>query len=145
MNLYINALKYAIEFEHHSMQNMSNEGFENNGLLFSESNVETSLYIRLYSPYSGSDEQRKYKYNLEKISYLSYDADKNNKQWAYVQLKQALIFLQKYVSFKGAESDFEHYVLVNLALYLDSLENDCLINKNIPNDLKYRVRLQSNV
>lgn len=143
MNLYLNALKYAIEFEHNSMQNMSYKGFENNGLFYSEIYIETSLYIELYSPHSGSYEQRRYGYNLEKISYLSYDADYGDKQWAYNQLNEALIFLEKYVSFQGAKGDFEHYALVNLALYLDCLENKCLINKNIPNDLKYRKRLLS--
>ncbi|MFX4263425.1 hypothetical protein ACOBQJ_14670 [Pelotomaculum propionicicum] len=143
INSYLNALKYAITFEHNSMQNMSYVGFENNGLLYPEKNTETSLYIELYSPYSGSDEQRKYGYNLEKISYLSYDADYGNKQWAYIQLKEARVFLEKYVSFEGAKGDFEHYALVKLALYLDCLENKCLINKNIPNDLKYRRRLLS--
>jgi hypothetical protein len=143
MNLYQNALKYAIEFEHNRMQNMSYEGFENNGLLFSERNIETSLYIELYSPHSGSEEQRRYHYNLEKISYLSYDTGYSNKQWAYNQLNGAKIFLEKYVSFEGATGDFEHYALVKLALYLDCLENKCLINRNIPNDLKYRKRLLS--
>ncbi|MDM5285651.1 hypothetical protein [Peribacillus frigoritolerans] len=140
MNLYLNALKYAIEFEHNRMQNMSYKGFENNGLLYFERNIETSLYIELYSPRSRSDEQRRYSYNLEKISYLSYDAGYSNKQWAYNQLDNARLFLEKYVSFQGAKGDFEHYALVELALYLDCLENKCLINKNIPNDFKYRQR-----
>lgn len=143
MNLYLNALKYAIEFEHNRMQNMSYEGFENNGLLFLERNIETSLYIELYSPRSGSEEQRRYHYNLEKISYLSYDTGYSNKQWAYNQLNGAKIFLEKYVSFEGATGDFEHYALVKLALYLDCLDNKCLINRNIPNDLKYRKGLLS--
>lgn len=143
MNLYLYALKYAIEFEHNSIQNMSDDGFENNGLLYSEKNRETTLYYELYLPHSGSNEQRRYGYNLEKISYLTHNAGYNNKQWAYIQLEEARPFLEKYVSFKGAEGDFEHYALVQLALYLDCLENKCLINKNIPNDLKYRERLLS--
>lgn len=143
MKLYLSALKYAITFEHNSMQNMSYEGFENNGLLYPEENIETSLYIELYSPDSGSEEQRRYGYNLGKISYLSYDASYGNKQWAYIQLEEALAFLEKYVSFEGANSDFESYALVQLALYLDCLENKCSINKNIPNDLKYRRRILS--
>lgn len=49
----------------------------------------------------------------------------------------------QYVSFESAMGDFEHYALVQLALYLDCLENNCLINKNIPNELKYRERLLS--
>jgi hypothetical protein len=144
MDLYLNALKYAIEFEHNSMQNMSYEGLENNGLLYPKRNVETSLYIELYDPDSESVERRKYGYNLEKISYLNSDfASEGDKQWAYEQLEDAMPFLEKYVSFEDAERDFEHYALVQSALYLDCLENKCLINKNIPNDLKYRERLLS--
>ncbi|MCM3729791.1 hypothetical protein M3226_30120 [Neobacillus cucumis] len=144
MVLYLNALKYAIEFEYNSLQNMSYEGLENNGLLYPKRNVETSIYIELYDPDSESVERRKYGYNLEKISYLNYDfASEGDKQWAYEQLEDAMPFLEKYVSFEDAEGDFEHYALVQLALYLDCLENKCLINKNIPNDLKYRERLLS--
>ncbi|MED3275788.1 hypothetical protein [Bacillus thuringiensis] len=78
---------------------------------------------------------------MEKIHYLSYDSGYNNKEWAYTQLKGAHTFLEKYVSFQGAQSDFEHYTLVHLALYLNCLENKCIVNENIPNDLKYRRRL----
>lgn len=142
MKLYINALKYAIKFEHNALQNMSNIGYENSGLKYSKENIETSLYIELYSPSSGSKEERRYGYNIEKIQYLSYDSGDSNKDWAYVQLNEAREFFEKYVSFKNVKSDFEYYALVNLALYLECLENDCIINKNIPNDLKYREKLQ---
>ena len=141
MKLYINALKYAIKFEHNALQNMSNIGYENSGLKYSKENIETSLYIELYSPSSRSKEERRYGYNIEKIQYLSYDSGDSNKDWAYVQLNEAREFFEKYVSFKNVKSDFEYYALVNLALYLDCLENDCMINKNIPNDLKYREKL----
>ena len=141
MKLYINALKYAIKFEHNALQNMSNIGYENSGLKYSKENIETYLYIELYSPSSGSKEERRYGYNIEKIQYLSYDSGDSNKDWAYVQLNEAREFFEKYVSFKNVKSDFEYYALVNLALYLDCLENDCMINKNIPNDLKYREKL----
>ena len=141
MKLYINALKYAIKFEHNALQNMSNIGYENSGLKYSKENIETSLYIELYSPSSGSKEERRYGYNIEKIQYLSYDSGDSNKDWAYVQLNEARGFFEKYVSFRNAKSDFEYYALVNLALYLECLENDCIINKNIPNDLKYREKL----
>ena len=141
MKLYINALKYAIKFEHNALQNMSNIGYENSGLKYSKENIETSLYIELYSPSSGSKEERRYGYNIEKIQYLSYDSGDSNKDLAYVQLNEAREFFEKYVSFKNVKSDFEYYALVNLALYLECLENDCIINKNIPNDLKYREKL----
>jgi len=141
MGLYQNALRYAIAFEHNRIQNMREDGFENNGLVYAERNIETTLYYELYSPNSGSKELSRYSYNLEKINYLSYDTGKHNKEWAYIQLEQARSFLEKYVSFEGAKGNFEHYVLVKLALYLDCLENKCLVNWNIPNDLKYRERL----
>lgn len=139
MDLYKNALKYAIRFEHNSIQNMSCDGFENNGLLYPQKNLETSLLYELESPHSGSDERCKYGYQIEKISYLSYNSSSNDREWAYVQLNHILPFLERYVTFEGSEGDFECYALVKLALYLDCLENDCLINKNIPNDLKYRI------
>jgi len=143
INLYLNAIKYAITFEHNGIQNMSYVGFENNGLLYPEKNIETSLFSGLYSPHSGSNELRRFRYNLEKINYLSYDAGYDNKQWAYKQLEGARTFLDKYVSVEGAKDDFEHYALVQLALYLDCLENECSINRNIPHHLKYRTRLLS--
>lgn len=144
INLYINALKYAIRFEHNNIQNMSNIRFENNGLLYPENKIETTLYIELQFTYSGSHERRKYGYNLEKIGYLNYDSGSSNKSWAYTQLTAASDFLERYVSFEGAQGDFECYALVQTALYLDCLENKCLINKNIPNYLKYRKKLLSN-
>ncbi|RCW62966.1 hypothetical protein [Saliterribacillus persicus] len=143
MNLYLNIFKYAIEFEHNSIQNMSDRGFENNGLIHSEKKLESTLYSELYSPHSGSHELREYSYNLQKINYLKYDSGFQNKQWAHIQIKEMLPFLERYVSFKGVNDDFEHYVLVQLALYLDSLENKCFLNMNIPNDLKYRERVLS--
>ena len=141
MQLYINALKYAIEFEHNSLQNMSYIGFENNGIIKRKDNYETSLLNELYSLNSGSDVRRKYSYNFEKIEYLNYDSGESNKSWAYIKLRELYPFLERYVSFEGAMGDFEHYALVQLALYLHCLENKCLVNDNIPNELKFREKL----
>ena len=145
IKLYINALKYAIKFEHNALQNMNNIGYENSGLEYTEENIETSLYAELSSPSSGSKEERRYEYNIKKIQYLSYDSGDSNKDWAYVQLYDAREFFEKYVSFRNTKRDFEYYALVNLALYLECLESDCIINKNIPNDLKYREKLNRKV
>ena len=142
MELYINALKYAIKFEHNALQNMNSIGYENSGLKYTKENIETSLYVELYSPSSGSKEERRYRDKIGKIQNLSYDSGDLNKDWAYVQLDEAREFFEKYVSFRNAKSDFEYYALVNVALYLECLENDCIINKNIPNDLKYRENLK---
>lgn len=141
MNLYKNAIKYAISFEHNSIQNMSYEGFNNNGFIQPPEKMETTLLTQLVSPNSGSNERRKYSYSLEKIEYLNDDSDINDKQWGYMQLQHSLTFLEKYVSFKKVNSEIECYSLVKLALYLDCLENDCLINRNIPTDKKYRISI----
>ena len=141
MKLYINALKYAVNFEYNALQNMSYVGFDNNGIINAKDNYETSLLSELYSLNSRSNEQKKYSYNFEKIHYLNYDSGNDNKNWAYVNLKQVSSFLERYVSFEGATGDFEHYALVQVALYLHCLENKCIVNDNIPNDLKYREKL----
>ncbi|MGL4874352.1 MAG: hypothetical protein ACRC30_06840 [Clostridium sp.] len=143
MNLYIEALKYSIEFQYNSLQNMSESGFKNNGLKYEENNIQTTLYYELYSPNSKSDEVRKYGYNIEKISYLEDGSGDSDKRWAYMQIEKAKNFFEKYITFEEAQSDLEYYALCKLALYLDCLENNCMINKNIPNDLKYREKLLS--
>lgn len=141
MNLYKNAIKYAMSFEHNSIQNMSYEGFENTGFRQPPEKLETTLLTQLVSLNSGSNERRKYSYSLEKIEYLNDDSDINDKQWGYMQLQHSMPFLEKYVSFKKVNSEIECYSLVKLALYLDCLENDCLINRNIPIDKNYRISI----
>lgn len=140
-NLYINALKYSVEYEHNALQNMSYLGFYNNGIVNEKENYETSLLSELYSLNSKSDEQIRYHYNFEKIGYLNYDSGDNNKNWAYVMLNEASEFLERYISFEGAKGDFEHYALFKVALYLHCLENECIVNNSIPNDLQYREKL----
>lgn len=78
-NLYINALKYSVEYERNALQNMSYLGFYNNGIVNEKENYETSLLSELYSLNSKSDEQIRYHYNFEKIGYLNYDSGDNNK------------------------------------------------------------------
>lgn len=138
MDLYKNALKYAIRFEHNSIQNMRSDGFENNGLLYPQKNIKTSLLYELKLLNSNSAERCKYRYELEKILYLSNNTSysDSNRQWAYKQLDNIMPFLDKYVTFEKVQSDFECYALVKLALYLECLENDCLLNKNIPNEFR---------
>lgn len=136
---YCNAFKYAICFRHNALQNMSFEGYENSGIKYPERNTETTLLNELYSPRSYSEEQQKYNYNIEKASYLSYDSGESNRHWARLKIKGAYSFFSKYISFNCLESDNELYALVHMALYQECLENKCSINKNIPNDLKYRL------
>ena len=120
---------------------MSYLGFDNNGIVNEKENYETSLLSELCSLNSKSDEQIRYHYNFEKIGYLNYDSGDNNKNWAYVMLNKASEFLERYISFEGAKGDFENYALFKVALYLHCLENECIVNNSIPNDLQYREKL----
>lgn len=140
---YCNALKYAVKFEHHALQQMNFEGFCNNGIIHPKINVETTLLHELYQVHSGGREASKYGYNIQKISYLNYDSGYYNKCWAFQMIEEAKCLFEKYIIFEGAQSDFEYYALVQIALYFDCLENKCLVNKNIPNSLDFRVTLLS--
>jgi hypothetical protein len=142
-NRYIEAFKYAIQFQHNALQNMCSEFYENTGIINCEANISTTLLSELRYPQSYSEEEIKYSYHIEKISYLDYESGDNNKNWVYTMLKAAAPYFEKYVTFVDAKSDFEHYALVRMALYQDCLENKCRLNKNIPNDLRYRQKLLS--
>lgn len=135
---YCNAFKHAIQFRHNALQNMSYQGYENSGIKYPERNIETTLLNELYSPCSHSEERQKYSYQIGKTSYLLYDSGGSNKHWARLMIQEGSSFFSKYISFNCMESDFELYALVHMALYQECLENKCSLNKNIPNDLKYR-------
>lgn len=137
---YSNAFKYAIQFRHNALQNMSYEEYENSGIKYPERNIETTLLNELYTPNSHSNEQLKYSYNISKASYLNYNSSEGNRQWAYQMIRESSPFFSRYVSFEYAKSDFEIYALVMMALYQDCLENKCNLNMNIPNDLRFRLK-----
>lgn len=140
---YCNALKYAITFQHNAIQHRSFDELDNNGIIHPERNVETTLLHELYFVNSRGQERCKYGYQIQKVAYLNSDIDYSKKRWAYSMLDEMKPFLEKYVSFKDAQGDFEHYALVQIALYFDCLENNCSVNKNIPNDLQYRDNILS--
>lgn len=50
-------------------------------------------------------------------------------------------FLSKYVDINGTESDNDLYSLVQLALYFNCLENECVLNSNIPNEMSYTFKI----
>lgn len=138
---YCAAFEYAVQFQHKTLQNMCYEGYKNSGIMYPERNSGTTLLLELYSPDSNSEAHMEYGYQIEKTSYLTYESE--DKFWAYEMIKEATPFFGKYVTFVGACGDFEHYVLVQMALYQDCLENKCILNMNIPNDLRYRLQLLS--
>lgn len=139
---YKEIYKYAINFTHNEIQNMTREGFENSGIKNNNSNG--SLLDIITFEHCNSKETNDFHYQLEKIGYLDYDSGYENKQWAYTMLKQIKPFLERHVHIEGANGDLEHYILVNMALYFDSLENNCILNDNVPNSLLYRKILLTN-
>lgn len=52
-------------------------------------------------------------------------------------------WVNQYIVFDNTESYDETYVLVTTALYLQSLEGQNVLNWNIPNDKKYRMKLSN--
>ena len=141
---YQHAIRYTLQFVRNELQNMSYEGYENNGIKYPDPCLETTLFDALSSinVYNGSFS--KYAYNLEKLYYLENDYhDPADKHYARSLLEEAKELINKYVHFTNLESDEETIVLVNLALYLESLSRKSLLNKNIPNELEYREKTLS--
>lgn len=138
LDKYRNALRLAIAFHHAAVQNVSYEGYENNGILFPVSNYETTLLDCLLSLDSNSSEAKKHGYAL-KTAHELLDGDSTH-YYVYGQLETARPFLEKYVDLREADNDKKYYVLVRLALYADCLRNKNFLNQNIPNDLLYRFR-----
>ena len=141
LDLYINAIKHSMKFLHASMQSMNDEGYENTGIISDDENNSSSLIDLLESPRRYGHEDSMFGYNVSKIHHLKDDSSGDHIYNARICLKELKPFLSKFVDFSGAWDDFEKYTLVQIALYLDCLENKCELNINIPNDLAYREKL----
>ena len=133
---YKNAIRYSLTFLHNSLQNMSNEGFQNTGIKNSEG---VELFSLLNSPAYNRNDFENCGYQLSKICYLEYDYSYEDKYYARYLLNEIKDNINKYVFFTNKESDEEVVVLVNLALYLSSLTHKSTLNRNLPNDLQYRI------
>lgn len=149
---YANALRYAIQFKHRELQNMTTEGFKNCGLKDGDSDnyldstlLEDLLILhhngvgKYFNPVSKSEE------GLDVFSGLS-DCNPDYPWQVGYYFSQAKPFLKKYVSFDGLDIDnkndsFEFLALIKMALYRSCLRSNCIVNRNIPNDLKYRFKL----
>lgn len=152
-NKYANALRYAIQFKHQELQNMTTEGFKNCGLKDDDpdNSLDSTLLWNLCilhhdgvgkydTPVSNSVE------GLEVFSGLS-DCNPDYSWNVSDNFSQAKPFLEQYVSFDGLSIDdkndsFEFLALIHMALYQSCLKCDCSVNRNIPNNLKYRFKLK---
>ena len=144
LSKYQHAIMYSVRFLKNELQNMSYEGFENTGIKYPNPRLETTLFYTLSNLdlYDGIFSE--YAYNIGKLYYLE-EGYYNRAEKDYVRrlLEDPKDLINQYVIFSNRESDSETIVLVNLALYLESLTRNSLLNRNIPNDLKFRVNLLS--
>ena len=140
---YKNAILYSLNFLRNSLQTMAFDGFENTGIEYPEKHIETDLYIELASPLIYNGEFSKYSYEIQKVHDLTFNSSRHSfdKYYARRMLEKLKPLINKYVLFTNQESDEEVYVLVKIALYLESLTRKSIINKNIPNETQYRERL----
>ena len=140
LNKYKNAIIYSLSFIRNAMQNMSFEGYENTGIKFPDACFETDLFFQLSYISSYNNSFSNYSYNLSKIYYLDPNSPYSyyDKKFARGLLKELKDLINSYIFFTNTEPDEEVIVLVHLALYLDSLKSESLLNKNIPNDERFR-------
>ena len=140
---YKNAIRYSLKFVRVSLEEMKTDGFDYTGIK-GENDTETFLLMELGSPDIRSEEFWKYHYNLSKVCYLECDHySYYDRIWARSLIEGTKEFLSRYVVFTNSESDEELVLLVNLAIYLHALEQKCMLNRSIPNDLVYREKLLS--
>lgn len=142
---YQNAIVYSLGFLRNEFQNMSYEGYENNGLKHPDAWIETTLFDELYKISSYDGAFSAYSYSLEKVYYLGPDSDyyEYDKMYARALLEGPKELINRFVHFTNNEPDEERVVLVHLALYLEALTRKNLLNKNIPNSSEYRMEVLS--
>lgn len=133
VELYKNAIRLSLSFLHDRTQNME-YGKEYSTGIFRDSDINyTELFIEVHNPVNVGVNNNDLKYCLEKLFVHSDD---------YVnRMEEIKPWVNKYVIFNNTESYDETYVLVTTALYLESLEQENVLNWNIPNENKYRLRL----
>lgn len=137
---YQNAILYAMQFLENALQNMSFDGFENSGIKYPDKCVATDLFLELSHIFSMKSAFAGYSYNLEKVYYLETGSFWD-KDYARRLLEQIKPIINRFVVFDNNESDEETLVLVQLAKYFDALNESNLLNRNIPNEEKYRMKV----
>ena len=140
LDKYKNAILYSLGFLHNSLQTMTFTDFENTGIKYPDKFMETELYIELASPTLYNGEFAKYSYAIGKAYNLSSNGSSNafDKHYARTLLEKPKELINKYILFTNQESNEEVYVLIKVALYLESLTRKSILNKNIPNEEQYR-------
>lgn len=127
---YVEALKYAMTFIHKALQDMD--------FKFTEDNEQ--LLFDLLNP-SKTYTKKDYHYNLEKIIYLK--GEYGVPLFGKMKFKEMLPLFNQYIVITEDEiendiHDYELFVLSRVALYMNSLNNDSIVNKIIPETNVYR-------
>lgn len=139
VELYRNAIKLALSYLHQRLQNMDEGKGETTGILHDHSYNYTELFIEVHRPdnlgsanYDIRDGIKEHLDNYYPFRMISENRMDAFKRW-----------IEEYVNFEGTESYSEKYVLIMTALYLDSLNRNCTLNWNIPNESIYRDKVMN--
>ena len=139
VELYRNAIKLALSYLHQRLQNMDEGKGETTGIQYDYSYNYTELFIEVHYPD-----------NLGSGNYDIRDGIKEHLDTCYPfplipenRMEAFKKWIAEFVNFKGTESDTEKYVLIMTALYLDSLNRNCTLNWNIPNESIYREKIMN--
>lgn len=133
---YKNAWRRAIDFELNALRNVTYEGFENCGV-YSDSEGD-ALIDQLYYCHCDCPALAEYSYELSKLHYLDGTYGPNNSSWGRAMLFELVPLFSKYVVFDKGLSDWELFVLSNIALYELALDNPSILNESIPMDPLFR-------
>lgn len=136
---YKNAIKLSLSYLHKRLQNMDEGKGETTGIQHDYSYNYTELFIEVHRPD-----------NLGSSNYDIRDGIKEHLDTCYSfllipenRMEAFKKWIAEFVNFNGTENDSEKYVLIMTALYLDSLNRNCTLNWNIPNETIYREKIMS--
>ena len=131
---YCNALKYAISFEHIRLQ-MMNTGTDNEmGIL---KNGDTILGELLH-PNSNSNDRSSCSYEFSKIDQLIDPQCKDSLYAVRYNFINGPELFRKYVKINDDTPSDELFTLILTDLYMDCMENDCVLDEIIPHNKEYR-------
>lgn len=127
---YVEALKYAMTFIHKALQDMNFKFIDDN----------EQLLFSLLNP-SKTYTKKDYHYNLEKLFYLK--GEYGDPLFGKMKFKEMLPLFNQYIVITEDEvesdiHDYELFVLSRVALYMNSLNNNSIVNKIIPKTNVYR-------
>ncbi len=111
------------------LKNMDEGKGETTGIQHDYSYNYTELFIEVHSP--------------DNLGSNNCDIRNGIREIPPNRMKAFKIWIAEFVNFKGIETDSEKYVLIMTALYMDSLNRNCTLNWDIPNEVIYREKIMN--